>query len=183
MSIHCFWEYTSQHFPYQWKASNWSVISYNCSFALSSFVMSTSVMHVGTAPIFTESGRCCLRLGCRQVAFLNQNHCTWSGLSAFQLDILPIARFSSLSVILTFSCFGVSLSSLSPSSTIRNLYCAPLVQTVTCSKPQLIPLELVPPSAHSSSHQILCKTASDNFWTCCSGGIVGSFGCIDGSLL
>ena len=50
----------------QWKARNWSVISYSCSL---SFMMSTArpsvihVIHVGTAPAFTHFCRCCFSLG------------------------------------------------------------------------------------------------------------------------
>ena len=54
-------------------------------------------------------------------------------------------------------CLSVSLSL---SSITRNLYCAPLVQTITCSKTQLIPLGLLPQSANSYFHQVHCKTAS-----------------------
>ena len=48
---------------------------------LLSFILSTvshSVLHVGTCPAFKHSCRCCLSFGCRLVAFLNQNPCTWS---------------------------------------------------------------------------------------------------------
>ena len=71
--------------------------------------MRPSVVHVVTAPAFTNSCRCYLGFGCRLVTFLNQNACTWSGPAAFHLDILAIARFSSFAVMITFSCFGVCL--------------------------------------------------------------------------
>ena len=73
------------------------------------------VIHLGTCPACTHSCRCCLSLGCRLVAFLNQNACTWHGPAAFQLDILSIACFSSFTVIITFSCLGVSLVNYSES--------------------------------------------------------------------
>ena len=76
---------------------------------LFSFMMNT-VIHVGTCPAFTHSCRYYLSLGCRPVTFLNQNHCTWSGSTVFQLGILAIARFNSFVVMITISCFGVSLS-------------------------------------------------------------------------
>ena len=68
----------------------------------------SSVIHVDTAPAFTHFCRCCLSLECILVDFLNQNPCMWSGHAAFQLDILAIAHFSSFTVMITFSCFGVS---------------------------------------------------------------------------
>ena len=124
---------------------------------LSFMTVRLSVIHEGTAPAFTHTCRYCLSFGCRLVALLNQNPCTESGSAAFQLDILAIVRFSSFRVLVCLSVY------LLPSSTTRNLYCASLVQTITFSKTQLIPLALVPVCGHESFLQVLCKTGSDDF--------------------
>ena len=60
--------------------NNWSVISYNCSFALVFHdEYCVSFCHpCRYTPAFTRSCRCCFSLGCRLVAFVNQNPCTWS---------------------------------------------------------------------------------------------------------
>ena len=106
-------------------SSNWSVISYNCSFSLVFHDEYCACIHVGTAPAFIHSCRCCLSFGCRLVVFLNQNPCTWSGPPAFQLYILDIAHFRSFAVMITFSCFDSQFClsvSLSPSSTTQIHY-------------------------------------------------------------
>ena len=56
--------------------------------------------------------------------------------AAFQLGIL--ARFGSFAVIIIFYYLVVSLRCSFTSSRNQNLYCAPLVQTITCYKIQLI---------------------------------------------
>ena len=138
-------------FSHQWKASNWSVI--NCTLALVFYKYCATFCHPCR---YLSSVHTLLKMLFelaiyRLVAFLNQNT---SGPAAFQLDILAIARFSSFTVMITFSYLGVSHL---PSSATRNLYCASLVQSITCSNTHLIPLDLVTQSAHSSSIKFLVK--------------------------